>query len=137
MALKDDMGGETARKITAMAGERWAVFAGGQKQQHLDLVHYGAVGYMSTFVSFQPEVSRRYWNAVCAGDWAAAARVVEQDDWPLFDYLMALPGGFDGGFHAVLEVFGVVPRWRRPPMVNLDDAHLERLDAFCRERGWK
>ena len=115
MALKDDMGGELARKVTAMAGERWAVFAGGQKQQHLDLVHYGAVGYMSSFVSFQPEVSRRYWNAVCAGDWAAAARVVEQDDWPLFDYLMPLPGGFDGGFHALLEVFGVVPRWRRPP----------------------
>ena len=137
MALKDDGGGELARKLTAMAGERWAVFAGGQKQQHLDLVHYGAVGYMSTFVSFQPDVSRRYWNAICAGDWTAAARVVEHDDWPLFDYLARLRGGFDGGMHALLEIFGVVPRWRRPPLVNLDDAEVERLDAFCRERGWK
>ena len=137
MALKDDMGGELARKLTAMAGERWAVFAGGQKQNHLDLVHYGAVGYMSTFVSFQPEVTRRYWNAICAGDWTAAARVVEHDDWPLFDYLTRLRGGFDGGMHALLEIFGVVPRWRRPPLVNLDDAEVERLGDFCRERGWK
>ena len=52
VAIKDDILGEFVRKMTAMARDEWAVFAGGQKQNHLDIVHYGAVGYMSTFVSF-------------------------------------------------------------------------------------
>ena len=137
MAIKDDVGGELARKVTAMAGDRWAVFAGGQKQQHLDLMPYGAVGYMSTFVSFQPAVAQRYWQAISAGDLPAAVAVIEQDDWPLFDYLVRLPAGFDAGMHALLEIFGVAPRWRRAPLPDLDDAEVERLDAFCRERGWK
>lgn len=137
MAIKEDLGGELARKLTMMAGEQWAVFAGGQKQNHLNLVHYGAVGYMSTFVSFQPAVAQRYWNAIRAEDWSAAAHVIEQDDWPLFDYLERLPGGFDSGIHALLEIYGITQRWRRPPMVNIDNADVERLDAFCCKRGWK
>ena len=57
VAVKDDMLGEfVVRKMTAMASDKWAVFAGGQKQNHLDIIHYGAVGYMSTFVSFYPPV---------------------------------------------------------------------------------
>ena len=35
VAVKDDMLGEFVRKMTAMASDKWAVFAGGQKQNHL------------------------------------------------------------------------------------------------------
>ena len=37
VAVKDDMLGEFVRKMTAMASDKWAVFAGGQKQNHLDI----------------------------------------------------------------------------------------------------
>ena len=109
VAVKDDMLGEFVRKMTATASDKWAVFAGGQKQNHLDIVHYGAVGYMSTFVSFYPPVTHRYWNAVQSGDWSGAAKVIEEDDWPFFAYTSGLQGGFDAGMHGILELYSVSP----------------------------
>ena len=136
VAVKDDMLEEFVRKMTAMAGDEWAIFAGGQKQNHLDIVHYGAVGYMSTFVSFHPDVTHRYWSAVQRGDWTGAAKVIEDDDWPFFSYTSGLQGGFDAGMHGVLELYGIAGRWRRPPYYSLNDEEMDSLKAFCQSRGW-
>ncbi len=136
VAIKDDILGEFVRKMTAMARDEWAVFSGGQKQNHLDIVHYGAVGYMSTFVSFYPAVTHRYWSAVEAKDWGAAAKVIEEDDWPFFSYISGLQGGFDAGMHGILELYGVAGRWRRTPYYSLDDEEMENLKAFCQSHGW-
>ena len=136
VAIKDDILGEFVRKMTAMARDEWAVFAGGQKQNHLDIVHYGAVGYMSTFVSFYPSVTHKYWSAVQAEDWGSAAKVIEEDDWPFFSYIAGLQGGFDAGMHGILELYGVAGRWRRTPYYSLNDEEMEQLKAFCQSRGW-
>ena len=136
VAVKDDMLEEFVRKMTAMAGDKWAIFSGGQKQNHLDIVHYGAVGYMSTFVSFHPQVTHRYWNAVEGEDWTGAAKVIEEDDWPFFSYTSGLQGGFDAGMHGVLELYGIAGRWRRPPYYSLNDEEMDSLKAFCQSHGW-
>ena len=57
VAIKDDMLGPFARKMTLLLRDRWAVFSGGQKQNHMDLHPYGCHGFMSTFLSFKPEVT--------------------------------------------------------------------------------
>ena len=134
VAVKDDMLGEFVRRMTAMASDRWAVFAGGQKQNHLDIVHYGAVGYMSTFLSFYPPVTHQYWNAVQSEDWSGAARVIEKDDWPFFSYTSGLRGGFDAGMHGILELYGIAGRWRRKPYYSLNDEEMDGLKAFCQSR---
>jgi 4-hydroxy-tetrahydrodipicolinate synthase len=136
VAIKDDILGEFVRKMTAMARDEWAVFAGGQKQNHLDIVHYGAVGYMSTFVSFYSPVTHKYWSAVQAEDWGGAAKVIEEDDWPFFSYIAGLQGGFDAGMHGILELYGIAGRWRRTPYYSLNDEEMEQLKAFCQSRGW-
>ena len=136
VAVKDDMLEEFVRKMTAMAGDEWAIFSGGQKQNHLDIVHYGAVGYMSTFVSFYPPVTHRYWSAVTSEDWSAAAKVIEEDDWPFFSYTSELRGGFDAGMHGVLELYGIAGRWRRTPYYSLSDEEMDELKAFCQSHGW-
>ena len=136
VAIKDDILGEFVRKMTAMARDKWAVFSGGQKQNHLDIVHYGAVGYMSTFVSFYPAVTNRYWRAVQAEDWDGAAKVIEEHDWPFFAYISGLQGGFDAGMHGILELYGVAGRWRRKPYYSLNDEEMEQLKAFCQSHGW-
>ena len=136
VAVKDDMLGEFVRKMTAAASDKWAVFAGGQKQNHLDIIHYGAVGYMSTFVSFYPPVTHKYWNAVQSGDWSGAAKVIEEDDWPFFSYTSGLQGGFDAGMHGILELYGTAGRWRRMPYYSLNDEEMDGLSAFCQSRGW-
>ncbi len=136
VAIKDDILGEFVRKMTAMASSQWAVFSGGQKQNHLDIVHYGAVGYMSTFVSFYPPVTRQYWDSVESGDWESAARVIAEHDWPFFAYIAGMQGGFDAGMHGILELYGIAGRWRRTPYYSLNDEEMEELKAFCQSHGW-
>jgi 4-hydroxy-tetrahydrodipicolinate synthase len=136
VAIKDDILGQFVRKMTAMVSEEWAVFAGGQKQNHLDIVHYGAVGYMSTFVSFHAPVTQQYWDAVERNDWTAAAKIIAEHDWPFFEYIGGLTGGFDAGMHGLLELTGVAGRWRRKPFYSLNDEELDGLKAFCQSHGW-
>ena len=136
VAIKDDILGQFVRQMTAMVSDEWAVFAGGQKQNHLDIVHYGAVGYMSTFVTFHSPVTHQYWDAVERGDWTAAAKVIAEHDRPLFEYIGGLQGGFDAGMHGLLELTGTAGRWRRKPFYSLNDEEMEGLKAFCHSHGW-
>jgi dihydrodipicolinate synthase/N-acetylneuraminate lyase len=136
VAIKDDILGQFVREMTAMVSDEWAVFAGGQKQNHLDIVHYGAVGYMSTFVSFHAPITHQYWDAVSQGNWTGAANIIAEHEWPFFEYIGGLNGGFDAGIHGLLELSGVAGRWRRKPFHSLNDQELEGLKAFCQSHGW-
>ena len=136
VAIKDDLGGEFVRKMCLLVHEKWAVFAGGQKQNHLNMVPYGVDGYMSTFINFMPSVTHEYWQAVQRQDWSKASQVIRDYDSPLFDYLGGLPGGFDAGVHAALELFGIAERWRRKPYYSLSDEEMEGFSGFLKSRGW-
>ncbi len=135
VAVKDDMLGPFARKMTSLVRDRWAVLSGGQKQNHLDIHPYGCDGYLSTFVTFKPEIAHRYWAAIRRNDIASAVEVIRAVDWPFFKLISGLPGGFDAGIHGVLELAGICERWRRPPYYSLSDAELEQLATDLRAKG--
>ncbi len=136
VAVKDDVGGEFARTMTAMVGDRLAVFSGGKKRNHLAVLDSGAVGYMSTFILFDSSVTREYWQAVQRRDRTVAERVIEDHDDPFFEYILSLRGGFDAGMHGLLELCGIAGRWRRMPYYSLTDGEMEALANFCKTRGW-
>jgi dihydrodipicolinate synthase/N-acetylneuraminate lyase len=136
MAIKDDLCGTFARKMSIVAHERMAVLSGGQKQNHMNNLPYGCDGYLSTFGRFKPEVARKYWHAVQTADSDAAARVIRDCDIPLFDFIIPFRGGFDAAIHGILELAGIAPRWRRRPYHSLDDGDMERLGAFLKARSW-
>jgi dihydrodipicolinate synthase/N-acetylneuraminate lyase len=136
VAVKDDLRGDFATRMSATVGDKWAVFSGGGKQSHIELAPYGAVGYMSNFVAFKPRVTKEYWAACQRGDWEAAGDLAQQYDWPYMDFISGLPGGFDSGIHGVLELYGIAQRWRRPPYHSLSDEEMEHLRAFFISRGW-
>jgi len=125
VALKDDLCGETGRRIATILRNAVPFLSGGQKQNHLDVLPYGSDGYLSTFLQFRPSVAHTYWAAVVADDMAAARDVVERVDRPFFDAALAQPGGFDAAIRGALQLAGVAPRWRRPPYHDLTDAELE------------
>ena len=54
---------------------------------------------------------------------------------PFFTLIGALPGGFDAGIHAVLELVGICKLWRRSPWYSLNDAEMERLGAALKDLG--
>src|SRR5690606_33891391 len=80
VAFKDDVGQEFARRLSLLAHERCAVIAGGQKQNHLNMLPYGVDGYFSVHMSFRPAVARCYWRAVQRGDLARARQIVRDLD---------------------------------------------------------
>jgi 4-hydroxy-tetrahydrodipicolinate synthase len=127
VAIKDDMLGAFARKMTLLVRDRWAVFSGGQKQNHLDLHPYGCHGFMSTFLSFKPDITHRYWSAIQSNDLSAASDIIYGFDHPFFDLLKASPGGFDAALHGVFELFGIYSRWRPAPYYNLSDSEMDAL----------
>lgn len=135
VSVKDDFCGEFGRRMTMLVHERMAVFAGGQKSNHMDMMPYGAHGYLSTFITFKPEIAHRYWGAIEALDLAAATAVIRDYDAPFFQYIGGLTGGFDAGMHGVIELFGIAERWRRPPYYSLSDQEMEGLAEMLRAMG--
>ena len=135
VAIKDDMCGDFARRLCLEMHERVAVFAGGQKVNHMNMWPYGCDGYMSTYLSMVPEIAHRYWDAIQQRDMAAATAVIRDYDMPFFDTIKTMTGGWNAGVHAAMEVFGVTGRWRRKPYHSTDDAEMEELRGFFRGKG--
>lgn len=135
VAVKDDVCGSFARKLGLLVHEKWAVIAGGQKQNHLNALPYGCDGYLSTYSSFAPHIAQRYWRGIQAQDWSAATAVIREFDMPYFDLLLPFPGGFDAAIHATFELFGLAQRWRRSPYHSASDEDLARLADFFTSKG--
>ena len=136
VAIKDDLGGEFAREMCVLVAGEWAAFSGGLKRNHLDVAALGVVGFMSTFVTFQPRITNLYWEAVKRNDMSAARRVIDAHETPLFDFLATLQGGWDAGMRGILEIFGIAGRWRRRPYYSLTDQELDGMRGFFQDRGW-
>lgn len=134
-AVKDDVCGEFARRMSIALHGEMALVAGGQKQNHLNQAPYGVDGYLSLYAKVCPRVARKYWSAVEAEDYRRAAGVVARYDMPMFDRLMKCTGGFDAGVHGLLELAGAGGRWRRKPYHSLSDEELEELGQFAQDLG--
>jgi len=130
VAVKDDMVGEFARRLSLLTFGRIAVFAGGTKEHHMNAWPYGCDGYMSTFITFAPQVAHDYWGAIQRKDMEAARRIIKEIDMPLFETIGKLTGGFDAGIHGILEIYGLAERWRRKPYYSLGDAEMDQLKQF-------
>ncbi len=136
VAVKDDVVGEFARRLSLAVYDQWAVISGGQKQNHLNAWPYGCDGYFSTFIKFKPAVAWDYWKAITAGDMANVRRIIRDYDMPFFEYVLGVPGSFDAALHGILELHGIAGRWRRKPYYSLSDADMEKLADFMKGKGW-
>jgi 4-hydroxy-tetrahydrodipicolinate synthase len=135
VAIKDDMCGEFARKMSLLVQDRWAVVSGGQKQNHLNNHPYGCDGYLSTFLTMQPRIAHDYWAAIMANNPSEVRRIIRDVDNPFFELVLGLPGGFNAGMHAMLELKGIAGRWRRKPYYTLSDAEMEAFAAGVKKLG--
>jgi len=132
VSIKDDMGSDFIRKVALMASDRCAIWAGGLKQNHIHMAPYGGVGYLSTWLTFRPEIAWKYWNAWKAGDISTATGVIKEHEIPFFDYVRGKPGNFDAGIHAMLELAGLAKRWRPHPYHSYSDEEMERFRDYVK-----
>ena len=125
LAIKDDVCNNASRRMTLKFGEKCAVFAGGQKQNYLNTMVYGASGFLSTLGMFRPDITWKFNDACQARDVETMRAIVRDFDMPYFDLILKQPGSFDAGIKATLELFGFGTRYRRAPYRNLTDAEME------------
>jgi 4-hydroxy-tetrahydrodipicolinate synthase len=136
VAVKDDVCGPFARRMCLLVHERWAVIAGGQKQNHLNILPYGCDGYFSTFSNFRPSVAHDYWVAVQAGDLVRMREIIRTYDIPFFDFTLNQPPvPWVSWMYGTLELFGVCQRWNRPPCYTLNSEEMERLADFFKSKS--
>lgn len=125
MAIKDDACNNVSRRMTLKFGGEYAVFAGGQKQNFLNIMPYGACGYLSTLGMFRPDLAWKFDAACKALDFAAMRAVIRDCDMPYFDLICRQNGGFDAGIKATMELFGFGTRYRRAPYASMSDREME------------
>ncbi len=130
VAVKDDYGNDFARKMSLLVHDEMAVIAGGQKQHHLNMHHYGCDGYLSTFITFKPGIANKYWNFIQNDNYAAAKDIIRDYDMPYFGYAIKSKGGFDAIMHGVYELFKMGQRWRRKPYYSISDEEMDNLKQF-------
>jgi 4-hydroxy-tetrahydrodipicolinate synthase len=136
VALKDDVTGTLIRQICLLTNERWALIAGGQKQNHINMLPYGVDGYFSLMTTFNPDIARKYWNYIKTNQMDNAIAIIRDYDMPIFNYLLTLEGSFDAGMHGMLELTGLGKRYRRAPYHSLTDSQMEKLRDFLKSKPY-
>ena len=135
-AVKDDMLGEFARRLSLLVHDRWAVFTSGTKRDVLNAAPYGLDGYMSNFILFNPEVAHAFFRAVQANDSVAMRMIIRDHDIPLWEFLADCEGSADAALHGLLELKGLAQRWRRKPYHSLNNEQMDQLSDLCHTKGW-
>ena len=136
MGFKEDYEPRFAQQACLLAHDKWAIFAGGAKQTHMDMLPYGCDGYMSVFITYKPKIAHAYWKAIEESNLRKAVEIIRDYDLPLFKFIYSeFAAGGDAAQHGMLEVAGICGRWRRNPLPNLTDADMDKLRYFLKEHG--
>ena len=130
IAIKDDVCGGYGRKMASIINGRWAVLSGGLKENHLDIMPYGADSYLSVYMRFKPEISSKYWKSIKSGDITGAVDIINRFERPYFKMIEQVNSDFDSVIHASMEIVGLCKRWRRKPYKDLNDPQMEIVKDF-------
>jgi 5-dehydro-4-deoxyglucarate dehydratase len=129
VAMKED--GELAYYIDREMdfGDRLNIFAGGAESRFLVGYPYGAKAFFSTYTSFAPDISMKFWNALKSNDVSSAVEITKKYDHPFIER-------FSHSFwHATLEYFGVAKRYMRPPQSTYSDEQMIEVKQFFDGQG--
>jgi dihydrodipicolinate synthase/N-acetylneuraminate lyase len=129
VAMKEDRSLQEYIEREIGFGERINIFGGGQEYRYLVGYPYGAKAFYSTYTTFAPDISMRFWKAIQTGDLKAAVHITTTYDYPyikMFTHSM---------WHATLELFGIGQRYLRPPQLSYTDEQMKGLKAFFDKQG--
>ena len=134
LAFKEDLGLDYAHEVLMRWGDRWTMVGGGGMRRHHLLWPHGCNAWLDVFIRCQAEPVLTYWQALQRKDAAAAWAAVMRYEVPLWKQALGVRYGFHGLMgHALLEIYGVAPRWRRAPAPNPTDAEMDGLRVFLRD----
>lgn len=129
VALKEDVSLEYLTDRLTEFGDRINIFPGGSESRFLVAWPYGAKAYYSGIYQFNAPLARKFWQAVQAGDFAAATDFVRRYDYP---FIKKFSHGF---WHASMAYFGVSERYIRPLDQSYTDQQMAEVADFWNTRG--
>ena len=135
LAFKEDTQLDYAHEVLMRWGDRWPMVGGGGMKRHFLLWPHGCRSWLEPFVRCYPEPAMRYWKALQRGATDEAWDVVMRIERPLRQVAHQFPSGYNGFSQAMIEVYGVAPRWRRSPAPNATEAEMEDVRALLRRLG--
>ena len=118
LGFKEDTQLDYAHEVLMRWGDRWPMVGGGGMKRHFLLWPHGCRSWLEPFVRCCPEPAMRYWKALQRGGTDEAWDVVMRIEIPLRQVAHQFPSGYNGFSQAMIEVYGVAPRWRRSPAPN-------------------
>jgi 4-hydroxy-tetrahydrodipicolinate synthase len=131
VAVKDDKCGQYGKDTAKTVNKKWAFLSGGRMINHMDVMPYGADGYLSAYMRFKPEIAHKYWDAVSTNSIIEAVNIINKYDKPFMEDLPKQLGlNFDAVIHAAMEVCGICERWRRNPYINASEIHMDIISSF-------
>jgi len=130
VAIKDDFCGDYGKRVACLVKGRIPFLSGGRKINHLEIMPFGADGYLSVYARFKPIIAHKYWKHISSGDIEKAVEIIEAHDIPYIDFAEKSGVDFDAQIHASMELFGIAKRWRRRPYYNLNNEQMEKLKDF-------
>jgi dihydrodipicolinate synthase/N-acetylneuraminate lyase len=133
-AYKEEYPALYSREVFEEFGRRINIFAGGQKGNFLAFRPYGMRAYYSTFSTFAPNVTRKFWSAVKSNDMTAAGEVVLRYDVPFFRGT-PLGGWTQAYWRGTLEAFGLAKRFMRQPENTVSDRDMAGIREFHKKLG--
>jgi len=137
VSLKEDQEEKFYIDAQRKFGQRLVIFCGGQKWRFLVAHPYGSNAYFSTFSTFAPQITMRFWRAVQRNDMNTAYAIVNKYDLPFFDFSTSGPRSFPAYWRGVLEHFGVAKRYLRPPQDVCTEEDMGRITMFFDGLGLK
>jgi len=129
VAMKEDGALSEYVERQIAVGNRINIFGGGQEYRYIVGYPYGARAFYSTYSTFAPDISMKFWKAIQANDLKAAVEITTKYDYPY------LAGFTHQWWHATLEYFGVGERYLRPPQLSYTDEQMKEVKAFFDRQG--
>ena len=74
----------------------------------------------------------QYWAALQRGDPGAAWDIAMRIEYPIGQAASRARVGGNGFFQAMIEIYGVAPRWRRSPAANATEAEMDEMRGLLR-----
>lgn len=133
VAIKDDLLGDLGVGICSTVRPQWVVVSGGLMRNHTLQAPWGVDGYLSLFMSFKPQIAWQYFDAISAGDYDAAWRVMRDVEAPLWEYMSRAAGGTTAIGHGISELCGISSRHLRRPYHTLSDEEMDELAGVLKD----
>ncbi len=131
-AFKEDLTLNYAHEVLMRWGDRWTMTGGGGIKRHYVLWPHGCNAWLDVLIYCNLPPPKLYWEALKRNDAAEAWRLALHHEQPFWDLWPVFPAGGDGLIHAMIEVCGVAPRWRRSPAPNATGEEMEQVRDLLR-----